>query len=128
MIAEKFIEGRPLAIEIFSHRRRDLRRLAAEHRSVALEDKQSTQGHRRTAWSCPRHFDGPANFDAVLGTDGQERFIEANARLGGNGVPRLLAAAYYVDVVRALTALALGESSARPHPAQRNQLALALTV
>ncbi|MFG2005180.1 ATP-grasp domain-containing protein [Spirillospora sp. NPDC048911] len=53
--------------------------------------------------------DGPANFDVVLPPYGRERVIEVNARLGGNGIPRLLSAAYGVDVVAALVSLVLGE-------------------
>ncbi|MFJ4921072.1 hypothetical protein [Streptomyces sp. NPDC088725] len=51
----------------------------------------------------------PANFDLVLGADGQARIIEANPRLSGDSIPRLHTAAYGVNVVGALVALALGE-------------------
>ncbi|MEU9050139.1 ATP-grasp domain-containing protein [Streptomyces sp. NPDC048384] len=124
VIAEEFVQGRPLAIEVFM---RDGRALL-----TCIKDKEFINGtfvvrrlctaqlpsetHSRLETTVERLCralgiaDGPANFDAVLGTDGQERVIEANTRLGGDGVPRLLAAAYGVDVVRALIALALGES------------------
>ncbi|MFE2217696.1 ATP-grasp domain-containing protein [Streptomyces canus] len=123
VIAEEFVPGRPLAIEVFMHNGRAV--------MACIKDKEFVGGgfvvkRLRTADlpSATRErieatierlccalgiTDGPANFDAVLGTDGHERIIEANARLGGDGVPRLLAAAYGVDVVRALVALALGE-------------------
>ncbi|MBL1101566.1 ATP-grasp domain-containing protein [Streptomyces coffeae] len=123
VIAEEFIQGRPLAIEVFM---RDGRALM-----TCVKDKEFVDGsfvvrRLRTAQlpSATRDqleatverlchalgiVNGPANFDVVLGADGQERVIEANARLGGDSVPRLLAAAYGVDVVRALIALALGE-------------------
>jgi biotin carboxylase len=123
VIAEEFVPGRPLAIEVFMQNGRAV--------LVCIKDKEFVGGtfvvkRLRTAQlpSATRDrieatverlchalgiTDGPANFDAVLGADGHERIIEANARLGGDGVPRLLAAAYGVHVVRALMALALGE-------------------
>ena len=54
--------------------------------------------------------DGPADFDVVLGPDGRERVIEANPRIGGDGLSKLLAVAYGVDNVGALISLALGDS------------------
>ncbi|WP_405512079.1 ATP-grasp domain-containing protein [Streptomyces canus] len=123
VIAEEFVPGRPLAIEVFMQNGRAV--------MACIKDKEFVGGgfvvkRLRTAQlpSATRDrieatverlcralgiTDGPANFDAVLGTDGHERIIEANARLGGDGVPRLLTAAYGVHVVRALIALALGE-------------------
>ncbi|MYR58321.1 ATP-grasp domain-containing protein [Streptomyces sp. SID625] len=124
VIAEESLEGRPLAIEVFMQGGRAL--------MTCIKDKDFIGGsfvvrrlrtaqlpsatYRRIEATVERLcralgiVDGPANFDAVLSADdGQERVIEANARLGGDGVPRLLAAAYGVDVVRALIALALGE-------------------
>ncbi|MFF7566687.1 ATP-grasp domain-containing protein [Streptomyces pseudovenezuelae] len=123
VIAEEFVRGRPLAIEAFMQNGRAV--------MVCIKDKEFVgEGfvvkrlataqllsvtHARIEATVERLCralgitDGPANFDAVLGADGHERIIEANARLGGDGVPRLLAAAYGVDVVRALIALSLGE-------------------
>ncbi|WP_241989819.1 MULTISPECIES: ATP-grasp domain-containing protein [unclassified Streptomyces] len=123
VIAEEYLQGRPLAIEVFM---RDGHALL-----TCIKDKEFGDGsfvvrrlrtaqlpsaaHGRLEAAVERLcralgiVDGPANFDAVLGADSQERIIEANARLGGDGVPRLLAAAYGVDIVRALIALALGE-------------------
>ncbi|WP_079022767.1 ATP-grasp domain-containing protein [Streptomyces resistomycificus] len=123
VIAEEFVEGRPLAIEVFM---RDGRAVL-----TCIKDKEFVNGgfvvRRLRTTQLPLAtrnqleatverlcralgiVDGPANFDAVLGADGKERVIEANTRLGGDGVPRLLAAAYGVDVVRALIGLALGE-------------------
>lgn len=123
VIAEEFVQGRPLAIEVFM---RDGTAVM-----TCIKDKEFVDGgfvvrrlstaqlppatHCRIEATVERLCralgiaDGPANFDAVLGADGQERVIEANARLGGDGVPRLLAAAYGVDVVGALIALALGK-------------------
>ncbi|WP_084338068.1 ATP-grasp domain-containing protein [Actinomadura oligospora] len=125
VIAEEVVEGRQLVIETFM---RDGR----PHFSAVLE-KEFVPGTDFMVGRlrCPARLpsatlarleataarlcealgiaDGPANFDVVLGPDGRERVIEVNARLGGNGIPRLLAAAYGVDNVRALVALALGE-------------------
>ncbi|MGW5333392.1 ATP-grasp domain-containing protein [Streptomyces bauhiniae] len=123
VLAEEFVQGRPLAVEAFMRNGKAL--------LTCVKDEDHAIGgfvvkRMRTATlpSATRNHlediverlcralgiaDGPANFDTVLGTDGQVRVIEANARLGGDGIPRLLAAAYGVDVVRALIALALGE-------------------
>lgn len=123
VIVEEFARGRPLAVEIFMHDGRA--------RMVCVKDKEFVDGsfvvrRLRTAALPSATYsrivataeqmchalgivDGPANFDIVLAVDGFVHVIEANARLGGDGVPRLLAAAYGVDVVAALIALALGE-------------------
>lgn len=123
VIAEEFVKGRPLAIEVFMQNGRAVlacikdkefvgdafvvKRLSTAQLPSATHDRIKATVERL---SCALGItDGPANFDAVLGADGHERIIEANARLGGDGVPRLLMAAYGVDVVRALIALALGE-------------------
>jgi biotin carboxylase len=123
VIAEEFVEGRPLAIEVFMRDGAALmtcikdkafvdgsfvvRRLSTAQLPSATHDQlEATVERLCRALGIDN---GPANFDAVLGTDGQERVIEANTRLGGDGVPRLLTAAYGVDAVRALIALALGE-------------------
>ena len=123
VIAEEFLPGRPLAIEVFMHNGRAVmacikdkefvgggfvvKRLRTAHLPSATRDRIKATVERLCR--ALGITDGPANFDAVLGTDGHERIIEANARLGGDGVPRLLNAAYGVHVVRALIALALGE-------------------
>ncbi|MFE4415107.1 ATP-grasp domain-containing protein [Streptomyces sp. NPDC056821] len=123
VVAEEFIQGRPLAIEVFMRDGRALmtcvkdkefvggsfvvRRLRTAQLPSATHDQLEATVERLCR--ALGIVNGPANFDVVLGADGQERVIETNARLGGDGVPRLLAAAYGVDVVRALIALALGE-------------------
>lgn len=125
VIVEEFVEGRPLAVEIFM---RDgtahftdvqekefvldtdfvLARLHSPARLPAATRARLEATAERLCLALGI-TSGPANFDIVLGPDGRERVIEANPRLGGDGVPRLLAAAYGVDIVRALVALALGE-------------------
>ncbi|WP_367436124.1 ATP-grasp domain-containing protein [Streptomyces celluloflavus] len=122
VIAEEFIQGRPLAVEVFM---RDGRALMTCIKDKDFVGQTFVVRRLRTAQLAPAAHhqleatverlcralgiaNGPANFDVVLGADGQPQVIEANARLGGDGVPRLLAA-YGVDVVRALIALALGE-------------------
>ncbi|MFD7663544.1 ATP-grasp domain-containing protein [Streptomyces sp. NPDC059788] len=123
VIAEELIQGRPLAVEVFMQAGRALMTCITDKdfigqsfvvRRLCTAQLAPAAHHRieATAERLCRALgiaNGPANFDLVLGTDGQERVIEANPRLGGDGVPRLLAAAYGVDVVRALIALALGE-------------------
>ncbi|MBW8481168.1 ATP-grasp domain-containing protein [Actinomadura parmotrematis] len=69
--------------------------------------------------------DGPADFDVVLPPAGPPVVIEVNARLGGNGIPRLLRAALGVDGVAALVALALGEPCA-PVPTRSRHALLEL--
>lgn len=54
-------------------------------------------------------IDGLADFDVLLGDDGELQVVEVNARLPGEGVPPLLRAAYGVDIVGALVSLAFGE-------------------
>ncbi|MFD3503137.1 ATP-grasp domain-containing protein [Streptomyces sp. NPDC058678] len=123
VIAEEFVQGRPLAIEVFMRDGRTVltcikdkefvnggfvvRRLRTTQLPLATRNQLEATVERLCR--ALGIVNGPANFDAVLGADGKERVIEANTRLGGDGVPRLLAAAYGVDVVRALIALALGE-------------------
>ncbi|MFF9352332.1 ATP-grasp domain-containing protein [Streptomyces sp. NPDC014734] len=123
VIAEEFIQGRPLAVEVFMQDGRALMTCVKDKdfagetfvvrrlRTVQLAPAAHHQLEATVERLCRGLgiANGPANFDIVLGADGQERVIEANTRLGGDGVPRLLAAAYDVDVVRALIALVLGE-------------------
>lgn len=123
VLAEEFVEGRPLAIEVFMRNGKAM--------LTCIKDEEHAHGdfvitrmrtadlpvatHKYLERTVERLAlalgiaDGPANFDVVLGSDGQVRVIEANGRLGGDGHPRLLTAAYGVDVVGALVALALGE-------------------
>ncbi len=53
--------------------------------------------------------DGPANLDIIIDAAGHVRVLEANLRLCGNSVPRLMREVYGVDTVAALVALAVGE-------------------
>jgi biotin carboxylase len=125
VIVEELLDGGPLAVEIFM---RDGQALFTD-----IQDKEFVPGTDFVVGQlrCPARLpaatltqlavtaerlcralgvlDGPANFDVILGPDGRERVIEVNARLGGDGVPRMLTAAYGVDLVHALVSLALGE-------------------
>lgn len=124
VIAEEFVQGRPLVIEMFMQH--------GQAKFISIHDEEfATPGYAikrlRTPARLPAEArdqvetiaerlclalgvtDGPADFDMVLGTDGRARVIEANPRIGGEGLPKLLAAAYGVDNVRALIALVLGE-------------------
>jgi biotin carboxylase len=125
VIAEEVVEGRQLVVETFM-------RGGTAHFTAVLE-KTFAAGPdfvvRRL--TCPAPLpgaalarltetaerlcraldvtDGPADLDVVLPEDGRIRVIEMNARLGGNGIGKLRAAADGVDNVAALVSLALGE-------------------
>ncbi|WNI34141.1 ATP-grasp domain-containing protein [Streptomyces sp. ITFR-6] len=122
VIAEECVEGRQLTIDLFLRGGRSMmtcvkelefvagsvvRRICTVQLSPEEDDHLEASAERLCrAWGI---VDGPANFDLVLGADGQARIIEADPRLSGDSIPRLLAAAYGVNVVGALVALTLGE-------------------
>ncbi|WP_329070976.1 ATP-grasp domain-containing protein [Streptomyces sp. NBC_01429] len=122
VIAEEFVQGRQLTIDLFLRDGRSMmtcvkeqelaggfvvRRISTVHLSSAEHDHLETRAERLCR--ALGIVDGPANFDLVLGADGRARIIEANPRLSGDSIPRLHTAAYGVNVVGALVALALGE-------------------
>ncbi|MFB7595781.1 ATP-grasp domain-containing protein [Streptomyces sp. NPDC056160] len=123
VIAEEFIQGRQLTIDLFLRDGKSMmtcvkdqelvtggfvvRRISTAQLSSAEHDHLEASAERLCR--ALGIVDGPANFDLVLGADGQARIIEANPRLSGDSIPRLHAAAYGVNVVGALVALALGE-------------------
>jgi biotin carboxylase len=122
VIAEEFVQGRQLTIDLVLRNGRSImtcikdqevtgtfvvRRISTAQLSPAEHDHLEASAERLCR--ALGIVDGPANFDLVLGVDGQGRFIEANPRLSGDSIPRLHAAAYGVNVVGALIALALGE-------------------
>ncbi|MFF0413437.1 ATP-grasp domain-containing protein [Kitasatospora sp. NPDC004745] len=123
VIAEEFIHGRQLTIDLFLQGGKSVMtcikdQLLVAGRSVVRRistAQLSPQEHRRLKEVAERLCralgitDGPANFDLVLGEDGQGRIVEANPRLSGDSIPRLHEAALSVNVVGALIALALGE-------------------
>ncbi|WP_217170607.1 ATP-grasp domain-containing protein [Streptomyces sp. AC512_CC834] len=123
VIAEEFVQGRQLTIDLFLRDGRSMMTCVKEQELVAgsfvvrrISTVQlSSAEHDQLEASAERLcralgiVDGPANFDLVLGTDGQARIIEANPRLSGDSIPRVHTAAYGVNVVGALVALALGE-------------------
>ncbi|MFJ1795318.1 ATP-grasp domain-containing protein [Kitasatospora griseola] len=123
VIAEEFIQGRQLTIDLFL---RDGKSVMTCIKDQALVPGRSVVRRISTAQLTPaehRHLEevaerlcgalgivnGPANFDLVLGEDGRARIVEANPRLSGDSIPRLHEAAYGINVVGALIALALGE-------------------
>ncbi|MFJ5120964.1 ATP-grasp domain-containing protein [Kitasatospora sp. NPDC088548] len=123
VIAEEFLHGRQLTIDLFLRNGKSVMTYIKDQRLVA---GRSVVRRISTAQLSPpehRHLEevaerlcgalgivnGPANFDLVLGEDGQGRIVEANPRLSGDSIPRLHEAAYGVNVVGALIALALGE-------------------
>lgn len=124
VVAEEFVTGRHLSVETFL--------LGGAVRFVAISEQRLT-GHPRLligGHNCPARLDpetrtrlvelttrlslamgmtdGPVNFDLVLTADGTPYVLEAGARLGGNGYPRMVRAVYGVDTVAALVSLALG--------------------
>ncbi len=139
VIAEEYIEGRHLVVELFL---RDGAPLFA-----AVIEKQLVPGSEFMVAGhvCPAYpdgsqrlidlvvrlcaamglVDGPANFDIVATPDGEFRVIEASARLGGNGIQRLLHATYGIDNIGALLSLVMGEPvDVAPHDARPSALHL----
>ncbi|MEU0946913.1 ATP-grasp domain-containing protein [Streptomyces canus] len=123
VIAEEFVQGRQLTIDLFLRNGKSIMTCIKDQelvpagfvvRRISTAQLSQTE-HDHLEASAERLcralgiVDGPANFDLVLGADGQGRFIEANPRLSGDSIPRLHTAAYGVNVVGALVALALGE-------------------
>ena len=125
VVAEEFVTGRHLSIETF---------LSGGTALFTAISEQRLTGHPRLligGHTCPAALDpatsdrltdlttrlslamgmtdGPVNFDLVLTPDGTPYVLEAGARLGGNGYPRMTQAVYGVDTVAALVSLALGE-------------------
>ncbi|WP_084718887.1 ATP-grasp domain-containing protein [Streptacidiphilus carbonis] len=125
VLAEEFLPGRQLTIDLFLRDGRSImtcvkdqtlvpgksvvRRISTAQLSPAQH--QHLEGVAERLCSALGIVDGPANFDLVLGEDGQGRVIESNPRLSGDSIPRLHEAALGVNVVGALIALALGEPS-----------------
>lgn len=123
VIAEEFVQGRQLTIDLFLRDGRSMMTCVKEQELVAggfvvrrigtVELSPAEHDHLETSTErlCRALgiVNGPANFDLVLGADGQARIIEANPRLSGDSIPRVHTAAYGVNVVGALVALALGE-------------------
>jgi biotin carboxylase len=123
VIAEEFVRGRQLTIDLFLRNGRSIMTCVKDQELVAgglvvrristaqLSPPEYDHLERSAERLCRALgiIDGPANFDLVLGLDGRGRFIESNPRLSGDSIPRLHAAARGVNVVGALIALALGE-------------------
>jgi biotin carboxylase len=125
VIAEEYLAGRNLTVNVF------LRGGVAEHALVTDRRLQPgphfiVAGHRSPAAVAGRTrrllieqavslcaamglADGPANFDVILAPDGTPYVLEVGARMPGNGLTRLVAAAHGVDLVNAILALVLGE-------------------
>jgi biotin carboxylase len=60
---------------------------------------------------------GPLNLDFVVTPNGDVRFVEMAARLGGNGISALVRHAYDVDLTAAAVRLAVGDAvELRPRP------------
>lgn len=123
VIAEEFVQGRQLTLDLFLRGGRSMMTCVKEQEFVAggfvvrrigtveLSSAEHDHLEARAERLCRALgiVNGPANFDLVLGADGHGRIIEANPRLSGDSIPRLHTAAFGVNVVGALVALALGE-------------------
>lgn len=125
LLLEEYLPGRNLTIDVFM--------CGGEPAFAAVTEKRVIPGPRLLVGGhvCPAPLDdgtarrlvdtaarlcreveltdGPADFDVILGGDGQPRFLEMNSRLCGNGLPLLMNAVYGVDTVAALLSLAVGE-------------------
>ncbi len=125
VVAEEFVTGRHLSVETF---------MSGGSAAFTAISEQRLTGHPQLLIGghiCPARLapatrdriavltarlslamgvtDGPVNYDLVLAPDRTVYVLEAGARLGGNGYPRMVRAAYGVDTVSALVSLALGE-------------------
>ncbi|KJY36227.1 carbamoyl-phosphate synthase large chain [Streptomyces sp. NRRL S-495] len=123
VLVEEYVHGRQLTIDLFLRDGTPVMTCIKDQHLVAGRSVVRRIGTARLSQQEHRHLediavrlcaalgivDGPANFDLVLGEDGQGRIVEANPRLSGDSIPRLHEAAYGVNVVGALIALALGE-------------------
>lgn len=123
VLVEEFVQGRQLTIDLFLRNGKSRMTCVKDQELVAggfvvkrirtAQLSSAERDHLKASAERLCHalgiVDGPANFDLVLGTDGQGRFIESNPRLSGDSIPRLHQAAYGVNVVGALIALAVGE-------------------
>ncbi|WP_433174430.1 ATP-grasp domain-containing protein [Actinoallomurus sp. CA-150999] len=145
VIAEEYVEGRHLVVELFLRDGAAMFAAVMEKRLVPDTDFM-VAGH-----VCPVSMpgadrlialvvrlcaamglrDGPADFDVVAAADGEFRIIEAGARMGGNGIPHLLRACYGIDNVAALISLVMGEPfdivPAPPRPSMLRLLASPLS-
>ncbi|MFB8202298.1 ATP-grasp domain-containing protein [Kitasatospora purpeofusca] len=123
VLVEEYVHGRQLTIDLFLRDGAPVMTCIKDQHLVAGRSVVRRIGTAQLSQQEHRHLediavrlcaalgivDGPANFDLVLGEDGQGRIVEANPRLSGDSIPRLHEAAYGVNVVGALIALALGE-------------------
>jgi biotin carboxylase len=125
VLAEEYVEGRQLVVELFLR--------AGTPRLAAVLEKRFAPGPGFVASGlvCPARVagtaaliraavriteamgvtDGPANFDVVAAPDGRFVFVEGSGRAGGNGIPLLLRAHSGVDTAAALVSVALGEEA-----------------
>lgn len=124
VILEEFLQGRNLTVNLFL-------RSGAAHFAAVTEKRVVPGPHFLIGGhTCPAPLepavhrllvdqavtaclamgltDGPANLDVVLSPDGIPYVLEVGARMSGNGMPRLMRAAYGVDCTAALMDLALG--------------------
>jgi biotin carboxylase len=109
-ISERTVTGPPAFVTIAHLMPAALDPAAARRVRKLVETTCAAVGLRR----------GPVNFDLVAGDDGEVYLIEMGARLGGNGLDRLVSRTLGVNLVRAALELAVG-GRPRPRPRPRRR-------
>jgi biotin carboxylase len=125
VIVEEHVAGCPYSVECFLDAGRIVffaatRRIVTgpphfitvSHLIPADLDDTTTLRIRRTVQQICAALEirvGPVNLDIVIDEQGDPYVIELGARLGGNGMPRLVHAAFGVNTVRAAVHCALGQ-------------------
>lgn len=139
VIIEEFVAGRHVSVEAFLDGGR-LAFVAATRRQVTgpphfitvahlipadLDDRLMTRLRRAIEEICVAVAieTGPVNLDVVIDEHGEPYVIELGARVGGNGMPALVYAAFGVNTVRAALRCALGRPF-RLEPARRRNALL----
>ncbi|MCA1568891.1 MAG: ATP-grasp domain-containing protein [Chloroflexi bacterium] len=139
VIIEEFVAGRHVSVEAFLDGGRIVF-LAATRRQVTgpphfitvshlipadLDDHLMSRLRRAIELICAAVAikTGPVNFDVVIDEHGDPYVIELGARVGGNGMPALVYAAFGVNTVRAAIRCALGRPF-RLEPARRRMALL----
>lgn len=125
ILAEEFVAGRNLTVEVFLRGGRPVFSVITEKRLIpgphfvigghdcpapVTEAERDLVVGRAVRLCAELDFtDGPAHFDVILAPDGTAYVLEVGARMCGNGYPRLMRAIYGIDTVGALVDLAVGE-------------------
>lgn len=124
VIVEEYVDGRPYSVECFLDAGRIVffaatRRvvtgpphfITVSHLVPADLDYATTSRVLRAVQRICTALEirvGPVNLDFIIDEQGEPHVIELGARLGGNGMPALVYAAFGVNTVRAAVRCALG--------------------